>query len=355
MNTPAPSEKLFVPTGCTMLNLYLSNRVDGGWLGGTINHVVGDSDTGKTLLLLTTMAAVAHDPNFNRWKLLHDDVETACEFDIPGMFGKLAGRLEAPYDDGSSSELLDTFYFNLIQILQGKFPVVYGLDSMDFLDTKTDRAKFDKQQDAYEEESTEKQKGSYGMSKAKINSDNLKRIKHDLLPANGGILLIISQTRDAINTTFPHKTHAGGNSIKFASNSQLWMAVEGPIKRTIGGVERQVGTRVMFKITKNHTTGLHGRLSVPMYYGHGLDDLQCCVDWMVLEKFWTLKAGVVGDDKARMGKKSFTVESLRKLDEDGMKKFLQVIQESWDEVERSVKRPGRWSLEAEPESPEVFE
>ncbi len=48
--TPVQTTK-FLSTGCALLNCAMSGRVDGGFALGTYNLFVGDSRSGKTLVL----------------------------------------------------------------------------------------------------------------------------------------------------------------------------------------------------------------------------------------------------------------------------------------------------------------
>lgn len=91
-----PSDtRLYLSTGCTLLNLAISDDARKGWPCGKIVNPIGDSDTGKTILAMTAMAEAAKSPFFLGHKLIYADIEEAIAFDVSEMFGeKLAKRLK---------------------------------------------------------------------------------------------------------------------------------------------------------------------------------------------------------------------------------------------------------------------
>ena len=50
-----------VTTGSTMLNLAISNKVNGGYPIGRVINIVGDKSSGKTLLAIEALASAIHN------------------------------------------------------------------------------------------------------------------------------------------------------------------------------------------------------------------------------------------------------------------------------------------------------
>jgi len=73
-----------IPSGCTVLNLACSDDPTGAFTPGHMVNLIGDSSTGKTFLALTMLADIAHNSLFDDYRLIHDDVEEANEFDMVG-------------------------------------------------------------------------------------------------------------------------------------------------------------------------------------------------------------------------------------------------------------------------------
>ncbi|HDN17641.1 MAG TPA: hypothetical protein ENF41_01155, partial [Candidatus Bathyarchaeota archaeon] len=120
----------YLPTGCTVLNLALSDRVDGGFGMGKIANVIGDSSSGKSILALSVFAECAHNEAFSDYRLIYDEPEQACEFDIERLFGvKTKERIEPPAVDDEGlplcSETVQDFHANIHKALDDGRPFVY--------------------------------------------------------------------------------------------------------------------------------------------------------------------------------------------------------------------------------------
>ena len=331
------------PTGCTILNLCLSGRHDGGWAYGSIGHVVGDSDTGKTMLAKHTLAEATLCKSA-KVKKIDDEVAQSSSADLLSMFSKTADSWQTPGADGVVSRYIDDFFGYVWGLLKKKEQFVYVLDDMDTLQTLAGEELFEENQRLIA--AGKDKKGSYGMGKAKTNSDCLGMVKQGL-KGTDSLLMIISQTRDNINPmTMAEKTHAGGRALKFHAAYQMWLAYKGPIKQSRRGLQYKVGIQARVKVTKNHVTGSYADFTVPIYYGYGIDDFRCSIQWMVDNKLWDLGAGVLTTGRYRFGLPekidlaSF-VKGLRAG--EGVAEFQSAIQQGWDLVESECRQPGRYS------------
>ncbi|MEI6158165.1 MAG: hypothetical protein WCP87_07355, partial [Atribacterota bacterium] len=143
-----PRSGILIPTGSTLLNLALSDRKEGGYDGGKIVNIIGDSSSGKTFLALSCMAEMAYDDQFKKYKLIYDDAEQANEFNIEYLFGKkLADRIEAPRygkKEPLHSHTMQDFEANIHRHLAGQEPFIYILDSFDSI---TDEDEIEKVKD----------------------------------------------------------------------------------------------------------------------------------------------------------------------------------------------------------------
>lgn len=338
-----------VPTGVTMLNLAASGDARGGWKRGCIVHIVGDSDTGKSVLAETTPAEAAQDKRFLKYKFIKDDSESSDSFPTEEMFGReLARRLKAPNADGSSSYYIQDFFFTVYGLTRKPEPFIYLMDSVDGLEGIENVEKFEANAELYAK--GKEMKGSYGDGKAKAASDNLRKIKVALKDSES-LLIAVSQTRDNINPdTMAEKTHAGGRAWKFYSQYQLWLAPRGKLSKSVKGKQQEVGTLARVKLTKNHATGKHLDFVLPMYYGYGIDDEQCTLRWMVAKEgageVWKMSAGTLttrgecGLNKAyKLGDFIRAVRTSPEFKE----RYLDAVQMAWDEMEALLRRPGRYS------------
>ena len=275
-----------VPTGSTLLDLALSDHLQGGWQLGKIVNVVGDSSSGKTLLVLTGLAEMANDPRFEDYLLVYDDVEAALEFDLAKLFGSYAAsRIQPPVynSDGSpgSSNTTEDMYRNILTYLKQGVPFVYVTDSLDALtcDAEEERASnFVKSGDSKDISA------SFKTEKPRLIGEMLRLIKAKLRDTKS-LVIIVSQTREKIGVTFGEKkTRTGGNALTFYCQHEVWLHHKGHIKKK----NRTVGADVLVKVKKNKLTGKRGRsLEFSTLFGYGVDDISSMVDFLMAEGIWT--------------------------------------------------------------------
>jgi RecA/RadA recombinase len=343
----------FVSTGSTLLNLALTDHPDCGWQKGKMVNIIGDSASGKTFLVLTTFAEAAIDPKFNNFRLIMDDAEAANEFNIKHLFGdKVAKRIEAPAKlkgEDLHSELIEDFHANLRNAIKDKDPFIYILDSMDALDSEADQKKIEefmkvheKKRDALENtkdgEDAKVVKdiaGTYGMAKAKKNSDILRDCCGKLEKSDS-ILLIISQTRDNINPmSFEKKTRSGGKALKFYASHEIWTASAGKIKAK----DRVIGVNCVIKVTKNKITGKVREVTIPIYYSYGLDNISSCIDFLLDESHWAGggKVAINTQGDFELDKPVSRNKLIELIEEDNLEKELsQIVAKVWKKVEDSL-------------------
>lgn len=339
----------FVSSGSTLLNLALTDHPDCGWQKGKMANVIGDSSSGKTFLTLTAFAEASLDDKFDDFRLIMDDAEHANEFDLSRLFGSsVARRIEPPYisKDGSDcpSELIEDFHANIRNALKQKKPFLYILDSMDALDSEADQKKIEELHTAREKaknadddsKPSKAPAGSYGMAKAKKNSEILRDITGKLKKSDS-ILLIISQTRDNIDPmSFSTKTRSGGKALKFYATHELWTANGGSIKSK----DRIVGVVCKVKVSKNKITGKVREVEFPIYYSYGIDNIGSCIDFLVKEKWWDkADGGQKINPKGDLGLEPATKAKLISIiEEKGLEsKLNKVVWDCWKDIEDSLK------------------
>ena len=346
-------------TGATLLNLAYTSRPDVGLVGGKYYFIVGDSASGKTIWSMVLFAEACINPAFADHTLIYDNVEDGMLMNTDNLFGEAVTERMQPPPKGFS-ETLDEFYFNLDDAAleagwdgkKKKFtgkpikPFIYILDSMDAITAAADDEKFDKQKQVArkagkpreEGEKVEKTAGSYGMAKAKQNSESLRRAMRGVRRTNS-ILIIISQTRDSLYG----KTRAGGRALRFYSTVEVWTKPVEKIFRTVLGKERQIGDKVQFKTVKNRITGRLHEVELDIYPNLGIDDLGACVDYLVEEGRWakdgqTLTGTIVGD-----GTREKVIKLIEKRGLEG--RLRAMCGEVWSEVEAAMalKRKNRYT------------
>jgi RecA/RadA recombinase len=327
-------------SGCTLLNLACTNNPNAFLKKGNYLWLCGASNAGKTWLLMTMLAEAAQSEAYKDYRLIYDDVENGCLMDVEQYFGKkLHARLEPPRRDESGepiySEKIEDFYFNLDDVLKTEKPFIYVLDSMDSLDSIDAENKFKENKTirrSNEEKDTEKDlKGSFGDGKAKMNSQNIRRVVSQLRKT-GSILVIVTQTRDNITGYGESQVAGGGRALKFYAHIELWLKPLRDLTKTVNKKARSIGTQVEAKIKKNRHTGQRPAVQFPIYNSYGLDDIGSMLDWLLDE-------GIIKssnnqtisfpqfDLSATRDKMIRTIETENRIDD-----LKQLVVESWNTI-----------------------
>lgn len=327
-----------VSTGSTLLNLACTDNGMAGYLPGGYYYIVGDSTSGKTWMTLGCLAEAAANPNFDKYRLIYDDVEGGALMDLEKYFGKrLVNRIESPSQtakgNGRNSTSVESFYYHVQDALDAKQPFIYVLDSQDALESKAAKAKFLEQKKAWEE--GKDAAGSYGDGKAKYHSEHLRHVIGGLRKS-GSILLIVGQTRDNVSGFgFEKKVRSGGKSLRFYANIEIWTSVVGKIKKKVNGKDRTVGVECQAELRKNRVTGKVGKdraIVFPIYHGLGIDDIGSCVDFLIEEGHW--KKDGKGHEAHELMLSGTREALIAGIEEDGLEgKVRALTQQVWSAIE----------------------
>jgi len=330
--------KNLLNTGSTLLNLAATGDYRGGYVAGRYVFFVGDSMSGKTWYSMTCLAEATQNKRFDNHRFVHDDVEGGALMAIQQYFGSnVADRIEPPAidDDGEPvcSSTIEEFYFNAYDAFRAG-PCIYILDSMDALDTSQDIEKFEEQKTAHEE--GKDAKGSYGMSKAKANSANMRRLLKPMRK-HGSILIVICQTRDNVGFGFETRTRAGGRALRFYADLEIWSSIKGKVKRTIKGKKRQVGVECKLEIKKNRFSGQEMDVVVPFQHMYGVDDVSSCVNYLLDEGHWKKrKQSIVATDFDECMPMDRLVGF---IEDNGLENDLrEIVGDVWREVQKACRQ-----------------
>lgn len=335
-------------SGSAVLNTACTDSPYGAFIAGRYYLLVGASSAGKTWLLLSVAAEATLNPKFSKYKIIHDNIEEGANMDLEFYFGEeTAKKIKAPNytDDGEPeySVTIEQFYDNVDRELdraeKGGYGILYLLDSMDALTSEAELKKSNEQREA--RESDKKTSGSMGDGKAKVNSQNLRRIC-SRLTKSGSMLFIVCQERDNIASPVGGKTFSGGNALLFYATLQIWLQHYKEIKTVIKGHERSLGNLSKISIKKNRLTGQkHKDVMIPFYHSFGIDDTGSIIDWLVEEGHWT------GGEKetSKIDAEEFGVElNKEKLvqyiealdDSDGRGKLYRIMADKWTEIKKDI-------------------
>jgi RecA/RadA recombinase len=330
--TPIKSADL-LSSGDTILNLMVTGKPRGCYAKGCYYFQVGDSNSGKTWVILTMFAEACLNKNFKDYSLIYDEPEGGARMDMSAFFGdKLEKRLFR-----QSSLTVEDFYYHLDDILNTNSPFIYVLDSMDLLRTKEENDQFIKLKKKSRGEIKGDVSGSYGTAKAKLNKQNLGRVI-PRLKESGSILFIVGQSIANIGygSVFNPQTFSGGEFLKFSATLQMWFSPAGKIRTgEIRGKKREQGMYAKVQLKKNRLTGRDRSVEIPIYHSHGIDDTGHCIDWMIEEGFWKESRGLI--DAKEFGHNTKKENLVMYIEQNSLQLQLQdLIAKCWSELEESI-------------------
>lgn len=318
---------VLLSTGSTLLNLACTGRHHGGFIAGKYHLIVGDSASGKSFLSMTCLAEAARSSQFEHYNLVLDDIEGGALFDIPKLFGKtLPQKLIVEH-----SSTLEEMYYNIDKYLSQDKPFIYVVDSMDSLITEEEEDRFQESKKASQRGKTIS--GTYGLSKPKMNSQNLRRLMTPLRNT-GSILIIICQTRDNIGFGFERRTRAGGRALRFYATLEIWLSTKEKIKKTVKGKPVQIGIRSKIDVKKNRITGREHSIILPLYHSYGIDDIGSCIDFLIDQGHWSKGRNSIHAPEFKDFRGSYDklVSLIEKEELQG--KLQRLVGKVWKEIER---------------------
>ena len=332
------------PTGCTLLNCVLSDNAFRGCRKGTIINVVGDSSAGKSILAFTILAAIAAEPMYKNYRLIHDDAECGEAFNVEKLFGKkLAKRIEAPaYDSNNEemhSETVQDFHMFVKDAVEAERPFIYILDSWDSVDSEEDQKKIDEDRKLWKK--GKKLSGTYGTAKAKQASTILRNIRSDIKKTES-LVIIISQVRENLNAMAfgSKKTRSGGKALKHYSWQEIWLFLGKKERKN----ELQIGVNTIIKVEKNRENGKLRNTQTVIFYDLGIDDVKSNIDWLIAN-------GEIKKQKGKFYIKDLDIAAqkadlIEYIEKNNLEIQLQkIVHRKWNEIEDSVKlhRKARFS------------
>lgn len=273
----------FISTGSSMINLALSGQAQtGGWGRGRIGNVVGDGSSGKSLLMLETMAWSYYNiqatqskifPQVKKVTIVYDNNELVMDFPVAKMYGqKFVNAIESVHS--GTIEAFGRDYTRRVKALKNGEFLLYVVDSWDSLDSEAGLERFE---EAATKDKTED--GSYKTEKPKYASEFFRHMC-SLSEGKDVTLLIVSQVRDKIGITFGKKQYrTGGKALDFYTHQVLWLAEAEKLKKTYHGEPRVYGIRARGKVDRNKTWKPFRETNFTILFDYGVDDLASMIDW----------------------------------------------------------------------------
>jgi recombination protein RecA len=246
----------WVSSGCSMLDLAISNRAHGGFPVGRITEITGLEASGKSLLAAHTLAETQKKGGL----AVYIDTEAAVSSEFLTAIGvDLKTMLYVPL------ETIEEIFETIETIVEGVRKsdknrlVTIVVDSIMGASTKI-------------EMSAEYDKDGYATSKSIILSKAMRKVTNWI--ARERICLIFTnQLRTKMGVSFGDQwTTAGGKAIPFHASVRLRLKNTGMIKAKVSGVEQVVGSKTNVQVVKNRMGPPHRKVDYEIYYDSGIDN-----------------------------------------------------------------------------------
>lgn len=327
-------------TGSELLDVLVGGGEGPGYPLGKIINIVGDKSSGKSYSLCEIIAS-AHYKYKDKFKWVYDDCESGFTFNTKKLYGfeimpeDVKKRIKSPTVEEAYCNIR-----NFFEKLKDDEFGVYGVDSLDGLDSKEGKKLSDEQFNSFKKrkennnEKEEKLAGSYRMGKAKYLSQTFFPGLADLIEKKNGMLVIVSQVRTNLDPfSFEKYSRAGGKALDFYCHTVLWLAnVNKILARGI-----PIGITVKAKNTKSKTPRPYRECYLKLFFEYGLDDITTNIDY--LYDFLTPKGQLIKNPKGEWNEVSMNrKELIDYVEKNNLQKELRKkVRDKWEALEESVK------------------
>ena len=248
----------WISSGCSMLDLAISNRPKGGFPVGRITEITGLEASGKSLLGAHALAETQKIGGL----AVYIDTESATSSEFLHAIGvDLKSMLYVPLETIEEIfETIETIVENVRKSDKDRL-VTIVVDSIMGASTKIE---MDAQYD----------KDGYATSKSIILSKAMRKVTNWI--ARERICLIFTnQLRTKLGVSFGDPwTTSGGKALPFHSSVRLRLKSMGQIKvpKTVNTQEQVVGIKTRVSIVKNRMGPPHRKIDYDIYFDSGIDN-----------------------------------------------------------------------------------
>lgn len=247
----------WVSTGCSMLDVAISNRPYGGLPVGRIVEVTGLEQSGKSLLSAHLLAETQKQGGV----AVLIDTETAVSRDFLEAIGVDVSKML--YVSADSVEQIFDFTETIIEKVRSTSKdrlVTIVVDSVAAASTKTELA-------------ADYGKDGYATDKAIIISKAMRKITN-MIGREKILLVYTNQLRQKMNA-MPFSdpwTTSGGKALAFHASVRLRLKSAGMIKQKIDGNDKIVGIKVRCQVVKNRMGPPLRDANFEIYFDRGIDN-----------------------------------------------------------------------------------
>lgn len=312
-------------SGITTLNLAISGQPDSFARAGNIVSYIGESDSGKTILALTSMAASFYSAK-EKIRPLFYAFEPNLLIDMTRLYGKkFTKALEVVTDLDMT---LEEWQADVRKRLDAaKLPMIVTLDSTDALTCRADLK-------AADEITKGTTKAGYGTNKAAAYSRAMPEIAKSV-KNNGGLLILLSQIRENPAVMFGSPLRrSGGKALDFYSEIRVWLSSSN--REVIGDI--RVGGWTKIEVRRNKVTGDARTIYAPIYPSYGVDDTRSMLHFLA-ESERGAKWGTKNMNTIIVGERTDTLAKMAayyESDATKVNELRSLVVEAWEAREKEI-------------------
>ena len=247
----------WVSTGCTPLDLAISNRPNGGLPVSKIVEITGLEQSGKSLLAAHVIASTQKQGGV----AIYVDTESALDAQFLTAIGVDVDKmLYIPLD--TIEDVFEAMEDIIVKIREKQKDrlVTIVVDSVAAATTKIESA-------------ADYDKDGYATAKAIIMSKSMRKITN-LIGKQKILCVFTNQLRQKLNAMpfGDQYTTSGGKALQFHASVRLRLKGVGKIKEKVNGIDTVVGQEVECEVVKNRLGPPNRKVRYSVFYDSGIDD-----------------------------------------------------------------------------------
>lgn len=248
--------KKWVPTGCDMLDLAISNRPNAGWPVGRIIEITGLEASGKSLLAAYALKSTQQQGGL----AIYIDTEAATSREYLQAIGiDIEKMVYIPLE--ALEDIFDSIEATIAKVRKANKDVLVTIvvDSIMGATTK-------------KELEGEHGKDGYATEKAIVLSKAMRKITN-MLARQNVCLILTNQLRVRMGVSFgdPYGT-SGGKAVAFHSSVRIRLKSLGQIKMKLNGVDQVIGIKTRAIVQKNRLGPPLKSVDYDIYFESGIDN-----------------------------------------------------------------------------------
>ena len=325
---PDPEIDTWMPSGCTTLDLAISDKLCGGFPIGAVSEVSGPPSTSKSVLAHAISGACQRAGGI----AFYDDVENTYKADWARLYGIDTTNIDTfrlSTGEDCPRTVEDFFDKQLAEIIKLKDdrPKIVIVDT---LSAFSDAVEIKDGLDA----------ATYGAVKAKMMSKGFRKYSPSVLAKANVGLVFINQIRDNVGGYGAAHVTSGGWAVHFYSSVRVELYKIAEIEREIQGNKIPIGVELGFKVIKNKVGPPFRTGQYRILFDYGLDNIYANLKF--LKKFQPGDAKQPVEFNGEAKQMRFMVASVEKNNQEAL--LDEAVEKMWREVYKpSGRKPREWN------------